>query len=152
MRHLLVCLACATVLPLSGCGSVARTLEDNGISYRIPLQQGNVVEQAQLDALKPGMDKRQVRNLLGTPMLADPFHKSRWDYVYTFRPRFGDTEQRRLTLYFKDDLLADIQGDERPQAAEGRVRNREAVVEVPDYEARDSLLDKALGVVGLGGN
>jgi outer membrane protein assembly factor BamE len=152
MRPLLVCLACAATVSLPGCGSVARTLENSGITYRIPLQQGNVVEQPQLDALQTGMDKRQVKNLLGTPMLVDPFHQSRWEYVYTFRPPRGATEQRRLTLHFQNDILEKIEGDDRPRAGVGAPRNREAMVDVPDYEGRDSFVDKALDAVGLGGN
>jgi outer membrane protein assembly factor BamE len=152
MRPLLVCLACAATVSLSGCGSMARSLEESSITYRIPLQQGNVVEQSQLDALQPGMDKRQVRNLLGTPMLVDPFHQNRWDYVYSFRPIRGDTEQRRLTLHFENDVLSRIEGDARAKAAEGVPRSRETVVDVPDYESRDSLWDMTLDTIGLGGD
>ncbi len=152
MRPLLVCLACAATVSLPGRGSMARSLEENTITYRIPLQQGNVVEQSQLDALQPGMDKRQVRILLGTPMLVDPFHQNRWDYVYSFRPTNGDTEQRRLTLHFQNDVLNRIEGDERTKAAQGAPRSRETVVDVPDYESRDSLWDKTLGTIGLGGD
>ena len=153
MRHVLVCLICAAAASLlSGCAGTARSLEDSGITYRIPLQQGNIVEQAQLDALQIGMDKRQVRNLLGTPMLVDPLHQDRWDYMYTFRPRRGSNVERRLTLVFDDGRLARIDGDDRPKAAPGTPRNRETVVEVPDHEPRDTLVDKALGAIGLGGN
>jgi outer membrane protein assembly factor BamE len=149
MRTLLVCLTTLGTLGLHGCGYVARGLEDNGISYRIPIQQGNVLDQDKVSQLQPGMAKRQVRYLLGTPMLVDPFHQDRWDYVYTFRPSRGDTVERRIALFFQNDQLARIEGDLRPEVAATAPAPRQTVVTVPDHEG-PSLVDKALGTIGLG--
>lgn len=82
--------------------------------HRIDVQQGNVITQEQVDQLKPGMSKRQVRFTLGTPMIADVFNADRWDYVYRMEPGKGEIEQHSLTLYFANDALTRIEGDFRP--------------------------------------
>jgi Small protein A (tmRNA-binding) len=79
--------------------------------YRVDIQQGNVIDQEMIDRLKPGMDKKQVKFIMGTPLIIDPFHNNRWDYVYSFEPGRGEREQRRISLIFKEDKLAYIQGD-----------------------------------------
>jgi len=149
MRTVLVCLAAVGVLGLQGCSSMAQGLETTGVTYRIPIQQGNVVDQERVNQLQPGMAKRQVRFVMGTPMLVDPFHQDRWDYVYTYRPSRGDSEERRITLYFENDALVRIEGDLRPEAPDPAAPPRQTVVPVPDHEG-PSLVDKALGTIGLG--
>ena len=80
--------------------------------YRIDVQQGNVLSDEALSSLKVGMTKRQVRFLLGTPPIADPFHADRWDYVYYLRKHGKpDRHERRLTLTFQGDTLAHIDRD-----------------------------------------
>lgn len=79
--------------------------------YTLDIQQGVVVEQDMLTKLKPGMTRNQVGLTMGTPLLADPMHADRWDYVYYTRVRGEVGEWRRLTLTFKGDQLATITGD-----------------------------------------
>jgi outer membrane protein assembly factor BamE len=155
MRSLLVIASAASVLFLPGCSTIGdaipSALESSSIFYRIPIQQGNMVDQETVNRLQPGMDKRQVRQAMGTPMLADPFHQQRWDYIYRMRPSRGDVEQRRVALFFEGDQLVRIEGDLRPEAGGPVGRPRDTVVEVPDYgEGGPSLVDKAMGAVGLG--
>lgn len=84
-------------------------LQSTGCVYVADVQQGNVIDKKELDKLKTGMSKRQVRFLLGTPAIQDPFHKNRWDYVYTLRRGDDpDLEKRRLTLLFKGNKLKKI--------------------------------------------
>jgi outer membrane protein assembly factor BamE len=73
--------------------------------YKMDIQQGNFIEHAQLGKLKPGMTRSQVRYALGTPLIADPFHPDRWDYLYIERKKGRLVEYRRLTLYFDGDKL-----------------------------------------------
>lgn len=83
-------------------------------AHRPDIQQGNVVTQEQLDQLEQGMDQRQVRFLLGTPLVRDPFHQSRWDYYYSYTPGDdGEPEQYRVTVRFENERLAAVepQGD-----------------------------------------
>jgi outer membrane protein assembly factor BamE len=80
--------------------------------YRIEIQQGNYLAPDQVALLKTGMTKDQVRNLLGTPLLTDIFHASRWDYVYWREQADGKREQRKLIIYFDaDDKLTRYEGD-----------------------------------------
>ena len=82
--------------------------------YRVEVQQGNVVTQEMVDQLKIGMSRRQVRFILGTPLIADPFHQDRWDYYYSHLSGKRGTERRILSVFFKDDALAEFRGDVAP--------------------------------------
>ncbi len=74
--------------------------------YRINVEQGNIVTSEMVDQLKPGMSRRQVRYILGTPLLEDSFDRDRWDYLYMLRN--GDTllVENRLSIYFEGDTMA----------------------------------------------
>jgi outer membrane protein assembly factor BamE len=76
--------------------------------YRLDVQQGNIVEADQLEKLKVGMDKNQVRFLLGTPLITDPFHANRWDYVYSRRHEGSAPELQRVTVFFENDAVSRI--------------------------------------------
>lgn len=78
--------------------------------YKQNIQQGNALEQEDLDELYIGMSRRQVLFVLGTPSIRDPFHQDRWDYVQTFSRRGGTTIQRTVTLRFENDNLSEIIG------------------------------------------
>jgi len=82
--------------------------------YRIDIQQGNVVTQDMVAKLKPGMTRQQVRFVLGTPPIVDPFHPDRWDYVYYLNRGGKVIEHRRLVLLFNGDTLKRIEGDVVP--------------------------------------
>jgi outer membrane protein assembly factor BamE len=82
--------------------------------YKMDIQQGNVVTQDMVAKLKPGMTKSQVRFALGTPLVIDPFHNDRWDYVYVQQKRGRVTEERRIVVLFSDDKLLRIEGDVLP--------------------------------------
>ena len=86
-------------LNLTGCFLVPHVL------YKIDVQQGNVVTDEMLDKLKLDMTKSQVRFVLGSPLIVDVFRDNRWDYVYIQRMKGDLVEQKRLTIYFKDDRL-----------------------------------------------
>lgn len=107
--------------------------------YRLDVQQGNVVDQKMVDQLRPGMDKNQVQYIMGTPVLNDPFHADRWDYVYTFSSGGSQRDQRNLTLYFKDNKLFAVGGDVVPgkrPANEVLKQPSRTVVVPPDYNKR----------------
>lgn len=85
--------------------------------YKMDIQQGNVVTQEMVSKLKPGMTRNQVRFALGTPLVVDPFHADRWDYVYR-HDKGGETkEYRRIVVIFQEDKLARIEGDVVPASA-----------------------------------
>jgi outer membrane protein assembly factor BamE len=82
--------------------------------YKVPIQQGNIITQDMIDQLRPGMTRRQVIFVMGTPMVRDPFHQDRWDYVYNYQPGGGTRGQEMVTIYFEDDVLTQITGDFKP--------------------------------------
>ncbi|MCW8988583.1 MAG: outer membrane protein assembly factor BamE [Gammaproteobacteria bacterium] len=77
-------------------------------AYKPDVQQGNTLDDKQVSQLKVGMTRQQVVFIMGTALLKDPFHKNRWDYVYTYAKGRAKAERRLLTLYFKDDRLSSI--------------------------------------------
>jgi outer membrane protein assembly factor BamE len=86
--------------------------------YKIDIQQGNVVTSEQTRALRPGMPRTQVRDLLGSPLLTSVFHADRWDYVFTFQRQGQPLQQRKLALFFKGDVLDRVESDALPSEAE----------------------------------
>lgn len=82
--------------------------------YRIDVMQGNIVTPDMLAALQPGMSRERVRVVMGTPMLADPFHPDRWDYLYSERSGYQLREQRVISVHFADDRLDHVAGDVLP--------------------------------------
>ena len=79
--------------------------------YKLNIEQGNIVTQEMADQLKPGMTRRQVRFILGTPLIEDTFNRNRWDYIYV--KRNGDTvlDDARLTVEFDGDNLVRLLAD-----------------------------------------
>lgn len=83
--------------------------------YKIDIEQGNYLTQDMVSKLKPGMTRSQVRYLLGTPLIADPFHADRWDYVFLLQKAGKVAEYRRVVVIFKDDKLDRVEGDVVPE-------------------------------------
>ncbi len=155
MRKLLIFIGVVATPALTGCSTVSDPTPDplpnTGLIYRPIIQQGNVVGQEQINELLPGMSKRQVKFLLGTPMLSDVFHADRWDYVYTIGRGSTPSEIERVTVHFENDRLVRITGDLRPQPLDERAApEQEILVSVPDYvPERQSLWRRALIALGL---
>jgi outer membrane protein assembly factor BamE len=98
LRPALLAIALAA---LSGCGLV----------YKVDVNQGNLVEREMVESLKPGMTKRQVALVMGTPSIQTPFDQDRWDYAASISRRGATPEVKNLTLFFEDNLLVRIEGD-----------------------------------------
>jgi outer membrane protein assembly factor BamE len=103
------CLLCA----MAGCGS---NFGFPGV-YRINVEQGNVVNEDMVEKLRPGLNKRQVRYIMGTPLIEDSFHADRWDYRYLLRNGTETLMETRLTLWFDGDALARAEGPDAPDWA-----------------------------------
>lgn len=100
----------ATTALLGGCAALDNTDSLFGLitPYRIDIVQGNVVTKEQLAQIKPGATKLQVRDVLGTPMLADPFHANRWDYLFTLRRPGTEPQRRSIVVLFEGDRVKSI--------------------------------------------
>jgi len=116
MRTLKPWLAIASFLVLSGCNNIG-SMDFPGV-YKISIPQGNIITQEMVDQLRPGMTKRQVIFVMGTPLVRDPYHQDRWDYVYNFQPGGGERGQERLSVLFENDQLVSLSGDFEPTPAE----------------------------------
>jgi outer membrane protein assembly factor BamE len=90
------------ILTLSACASWLPE------PHKVDLKTGNTVKLEQREALSIGMTKLEVQKVMGSPVLADPFHNQRWDYIYRFVPNKGFVRKSLLTLYFEDDVLVRI--------------------------------------------
>ncbi|MGA1073214.1 MAG: outer membrane protein assembly factor BamE, partial [Pseudohongiellaceae bacterium] len=112
MRTLNSLLAVAALLLLSACNNIG-SMDFPGV-YKISIPQGNIITQEMVDQLRPGMTKRQVIFVMGTPLIRDPYHQDRWDYVYNFQPGGGERGQERLSVLFENDQLVSLSGDFEP--------------------------------------
>jgi outer membrane protein assembly factor BamE len=98
----------AILLSVAACGPLV---------YKIDVQQGNYVTEDVAARLKKGMTKAEVKQLLGTPLLADVFHANRWDYYFSNVKSHKAEDRTRFTVFFKDDKVVDFTGTTRPTAA-----------------------------------
>ncbi len=141
MRNIIILGLIPAILFLTACTWVP-DLSDLGLPrvHKIDIQQGNVIEQDQINQLRPGMNKQQVRFVMGTPMLDDSFHANRWDYLYRFKPGYGELETKQATHYFnEDDMLINIKGTFRPgdEAEDTHTTTEIVVVPLEDYDGGD---------------
>lgn len=108
---------------------------DTPIIYKMEIQQGNEIDSEMLLKLKPGMTKSQVKFILGTPLIADSFHKDRWDYIYVLnnynniKNKLGVTERRHVVLNFEQELLKGITGEVIPSNGNLGVNKKEKLKE-----------------------
>ena len=101
----------ASLLVLNGC---VRT-------YRVEIQQGNVISAEQIEKITSGTSRNEVRFILGTPLIEDPFHAERWDYFYSLNPAKGEMVTKyRLSVWFENDqvLQTVVEGTGLPGAIE----------------------------------
>jgi outer membrane protein assembly factor BamE len=80
--------------------------------YRTDVVQGNFVSKEQKEALKVGMPRNQVRDILGSPLVTSAFHADRWEYAFTILRQGQEPQQRKLTVFFKGDELTKVDSDE----------------------------------------
>ena len=105
------------ILLLSACGEMPKLevptldLAERMSAYHLDVRQGNLITQEMVSQLKPGLTREQVRYVLGTPLVTDPFHGNRWDYVYRYDNGKGEIQQRNLSVYFEDNKLLRVGGD-----------------------------------------
>lgn len=100
--------------------ALAAALVLSGCVYRLDTQQGNLLDDAQVQQIEVGMTRSQVRFVMGTPMVADPFDRDRWDYTYYYRPgRGGKVRKSNVTVYFDGDVVSRIDRPAPAQAPAG---------------------------------
>jgi outer membrane protein assembly factor BamE len=100
-----------------------------GCLYRQTIPQGNLLDQKDVDTLKPGMSKRQVALILGTPALQSAFNSDRWDYVYSYKTGKTKPVIKTLSLAFTDGQLAQIEGDFKPGGDASVFKPEDVIIE-----------------------
>ena len=149
LSRLALGLAAGAALVLAGCSSLnnaSSRLASAVTPYKVQVVQGNFVSREQVEFLKPGMSRQQVRDILGTPLLASVFHADRWDYVFTLRRQGVEPQAYRLTVFFKGDSLERFEGDTMPTEAEFvaslDVASRKGKRVLPPLEATPAQLER----------
>lgn len=132
---------------LAACGSLdgsGSRLVNALKPYRMDVVQGNVVTREQVAVLQPGMSRLQVRDILGTPLLASVFHADRWDYVFTLRRQGVEPQSRKVTVFFKNNLLERFEADALPSEAEfaATLDSKAPPAKVPVLEATPESLEQ----------
>lgn len=140
--------ACAA---LAACGSLdgmTQRFAGSLAPYKVEVVQGNFVSKEQVEALKPGMNRQQVREVLGTPLVASVFHADRWDYVFTLKRQGVAPQARKLSVFFKGDVLERFEGDTMPSEADfvATLDNKRKGAKVPVLEASEESLRRFGGV------
>lgn len=108
-KYIYVSLLLAVCLGGIGCSS----LRFPGV-YRLNIMQGNYLEQDMIDKLDKGMTRRQVRYVMGTPLVQDTFNPDRWDYYFSVRHDDKELREYHFTVFFEGDSLARWEGDYEP--------------------------------------
>ena len=110
--------------------------------YKADVVQGNFISSEQVAQLRAGMSRNDVRNLLGTPLLASVFHADRWDYVFTMRRQGVAAQSFNYSVVFKGDLLDTFAGDAMPSETEfiAKMDQRRKLGKVPPLEATPAQL------------
>lgn len=146
-RTWLLALAVGATLALGACSSISERSR-NALTaitpYKVEVVQGNFVSKEQVEALKPGMSRQQVREILGTSLLSDVFHSNRWDYVFTIRRQGVEPQERHLTVYFNGELMDRFEGDTMPSEQDfvATLDTRKKSGKIPQLEATEDELKK----------
>lgn len=114
--------------------------------YRLDIHQGNVITQEMIDQLHPGMTKRQVTYVMGAPLMVDPFHEDRWDYIYSNQPGNEPRVQKNVTLIFKGDELSALQGDFHPGTLPSIEMKKDSTITVPKIEREKTIWQMITGL------
>ena len=135
-------LACVVLTACSG-RSASSVNPVNWITpYRVDVIQGNFISSEQVALLKEGMTRAQVKEVLGTPLLASVFHADRWDYVFTLKRQSVAPQSFKYTVFFKGELVERFEGDSMPSEAEfiSTLTNSRKLGKVPVLEATEEQL------------
>ena len=130
---------------VAGCGSfdnASQRVAGLVTPYKVEVVQGNFVSKEQVEAIKPGMSRQQVRDILGTPLLTSVFHADRWDYVFTLKRQGVPPQERKLAVFFKGGVLERFEGDTMPSEAEfvATLGDKRKSTKVPLLEAPEEKL------------
>ena len=94
-----ISLSLIAIISLISCSSLS--------PYKVPILQGNIFEEKDIEKLEEGLTKEQVQFIFGTSLIKDPFHSSRWDYYYSIRVGNELLDESKLSIFFNEMNLVD---------------------------------------------
>ena len=151
-RSSLAALTCMAAIGLAGCSTFNSGFNASAANpanwitpYKVDVIQGNFISKEQVEALKVGMSRAQVKEVLGTPLLASLFHADRWDYVFTLKRQGIEPQAFKYAVFFKGDQLERFEGDSMPSNAEfiASLANSRKIGKIPVLEATEEQLKAA---------
>ena len=98
-KIILISLSLIAIVSLISCSSLS--------PYKVPILQGNIFEDEEIENLSQGLSKDQVQFIFGTSLIKDPYHSQRWDYFYSIKIGDNLLEEKKLTIFFNDNDLVD---------------------------------------------
>ena len=137
---------------LGACSSRASSMSTSAINpvnwitpYKVDVIQGNFISKEQVEQLRPGLSRDEVKAVLGTPLMTSLFHADRWDYVFTMKRQGVEPQSFKYTVFFKDKLLERFEGDTMPSESEfiAKLSNQRKLGKVPPLEATEAQLKAA---------
>ena len=151
-RSGLTALACLAAVGLVGCSSFGSSFNASAVNpvnwitpYRVDVIQGNFISKEQVETLRAGMTRAQVKDVLGTPLVSSLFHADRWDYVFTLKRQGVEPQSFKYAVFFKGDQLERFEGDTMPSNAEfiASLANSRKIGKIPVLEATEDQLKAA---------
>lgn len=145
LRFILIAAATVTFAACSSFDAATTKAVSLVTPYKMDIVQGNVVTREQFAAVKPGMTRAQVRDVMGTALLASVFHADRWDYIFTLKSQTAQNQQRKVSVFFKGDVVDRTEGDNLPSEVEFVSTLQSWVkpgTKVPNLEASEESLKK----------
>tara|TARA_B100000965_G_scaffold384908_1_gene385603 strand:- start:1006 stop:1356 length:351 start_codon:yes stop_codon:yes gene_type:complete len=94
-----ISLSLIAIISIMSCSSLS--------PYKVPILQGNIFEEKDIEKLTEGLTKEQVQFIFGTSLIKDPFHSSRWDYYYSIRVGNELLDESKLSIFFNEAELVD---------------------------------------------
>jgi outer membrane protein assembly factor BamE len=138
----LVVMACMVLASCSNLSGSAVNPVNWITPYKIDVIQGNFIAKEQVEQLRAGMSRDQVKAVLGTPLMASLFHGDRWDYIFTLKRQGIAPQSFKYTVFFKGDALERFEGDSMPSEAEfiAKLDSSRKLGKVPALEATEEQL------------
>ena len=87
------------IISISSCSSFS--------PYKVPVLQGNIFSDEDLEKLSEGLTKEQVKFIFGTALIQDPFRESRWDYFNSIKVGEKTIAENKLTIFFDENHLVE---------------------------------------------
>jgi outer membrane protein assembly factor BamE len=142
LQSAFIVMACMVLASCSNMGGSAVNPVNWITPYKIDVIQGNFIAKEQVEQLRAGMSRDQVKAVLGTPLMASLFHADRWDYVFTLKRQGIAPQSFKYTVFFKGDALERFEGDSMPSEAEfiAKLDTKRKLGKVPALEATEAQL------------